>query len=52
MLLQVDDMRILSMEDLNTVLYSHEVGDTVTAIIYRSGKQAAVDLVLTEAKGN
>ena len=52
MLLQVDDKRILSMEDLNTVLYSHQVGDTVTAIIYRSGKQAAVDLVLAEAKGN
>ena len=51
LLLQVEDTRILSMEDLNTVLYRHQVGDTVTVIIYRAGQQAYVDLVLAEDKG-
>ena len=51
LLLQVDDTRILSMDDLNSVLYRHQVGDTVTAVIFRGGQQAMVDLVLTEDKG-
>ena len=50
-LLQVDDQRILSMNDLNAVLYRHQVGDTVTAILYRSGQQISIDLTLTEDKG-
>ena len=51
LLLQVDDTRILGMEDLNSVLYRHQVGDTVTVIIYRGGQQASVELLLTEDKG-
>ena len=51
LLLQVDNTRILSMDDLNSVLYRHQVGDTVKAVIFRGGQQAAVDLVLTEDKG-
>jgi len=51
MLLQADNTRILSMDDLNTVLYRHQVGDTITVVIYRAGQQATVDLVLTEDKG-
>jgi len=51
LLLQVDDSRIVSMDDLNAVLYRHQVGDTVTLIIYRAGQQASVDLILTEDKG-
>ena len=50
-LLAIDDTRILSMEDLNTVLYQHAVGDTVTAVIYRGGQQANVELKLGENKG-
>ena len=50
-LLALDDNRINGVEDLNSFLYSHQVGDTVTAVIYRGGKQAAVELTLTEAKG-
>ena len=50
-LLYIDEDRIITMDDLNTVLYKHAVGDTVTAVIYRAGQQARVDLTLTENKG-
>ena len=51
LLLQVDNSRIITMEDLNAVLFNHQVGDTVNVIIYRAGQQASVQLVLTEDKG-
>ena len=50
-LVAIGDTRILSMDDLNTVLYNHTVGDTVTALIYRSGQQYPVELTLSENKG-
>ena len=49
-LLAVDDERILDMDGLNSVLYTHEVGDVVTVIIYRGGQQYNVELTLTENK--
>ena len=49
-LISIDDTRISNMESLNTVLYRHQVGDVVTAVIYRSGQQYKVDLTLTENK--
>ena len=50
-LMRINDTYITSMDDLNTVLYGCEVGDTVRVIIYRSGKQYSVDLTLSESKG-
>ena len=50
-LLAVDNARIITMDDLNAVLYSHAVGDAVVATIYRGGQQASVELILTENKG-
>ena len=50
-LVAIGDTRVLSMEDLNTVLYNHAVGDTVTALIYRGGQQYNVELTLSENKG-
>ena len=47
----INGMRITSMDDLNTVLYGCQVGDTVEVIIYRSGRQYLVDLTLSESKG-
>ena len=49
-LLQIDDVRIVDVAGVKTVLYSHNAGDTVTLIIYRGGNQYAVDVVLSEAK--
>jgi len=51
LLLQVDGSRIINMDDLNAVLYQHQVGDSVTVVIYRAGQQASVALTLTEDKG-
>lgn len=50
-LISIDDVRITDMDSLNEALYSYEVGDTVTAIIYRSGIQYTISLTLTESKG-
>ena len=50
-LMAVEDTRITDMDSLNTFLYSHQVGDVVTAVIYRGGQQYHVELTLTENKG-
>ena len=50
-LISVDGTRTTSVDTLNSILYSHSVGDTVTVVIYRSGRQYSVDLTLAEAKG-
>ncbi len=50
-LMALDDTRITDMDSLNSVLYTHQVGDVVTAVIYRAGQQYKVDLTLTENKG-
>ena len=49
-LMAIDDNRITDMNSLNNVLYNHQVGDVVTAIIYRGGQQYNVELTLTENK--
>ena len=49
-LLAIDDTRITDMDGLNNVLYDHQVGDIVTAVIYRGGQQYQVELTLTENK--
>ena len=51
-LMRINNTYITSMDDMNTVLYGHEVGDTVEVIIYRAGKQYRVSLTLSEAKGS
>ena len=50
-LISIDGTRITDMDSLNTVLYAHDVGDTVNVVIYRSGKQYALTLTLHENKG-
>ena len=51
-LMSINGTRILSMDDLNNVLYGCEVGDIVEAVIYRAGKQYLVSLTVAEAKGS
>ena len=50
-LISIDNARIASMDDLNTLLYSYQVGDSVNAVIYRAGQQYRISLTLTESKG-
>jgi len=50
-LLMLDGKRITGVDEMNNVLYAHNVGDTVEAVIYRGGRQYSVQLTLEEAKG-
>ena len=47
----INGIPVSSMDDLNTVLYGCQVGDTVEVIIYRAGIQYRVELTLSESKG-
>ena len=49
-LLQFDGSRVTDAQSLETLLYSYDAGDTVSIVIYRSGRQYALDLVLSESK--
>ena len=51
MLLSVDNQRITTMDELKSVLFGREVGETVEVIIYRSGERYRLKLVLDEHKG-
>ena len=48
-LLGLDGKRITTAEELETVLYALDAGDTVQAVIYRDHKQLSVTLTLGEA---
>ena len=50
-LMSVNDERITTPEALETLLYQYTPGDTVTLIIYRSGRQYQLSLTVDEAKG-
>ena len=39
------------MDDLKSVILNYEVGQTVDAVIYRSGQRYLVELTLAEARG-
>lgn len=51
MLLSMDGQATTDLETLYSLLYSHDVGDSVTLVIYRGGRQYTVQLTLTENKG-
>ena len=51
MLLSVDNQRITTMDELKSILYDREVGETVEVIIYRSGERYRAQLTLEEHKG-
>lgn len=48
-LVSVDNVRITDIETLQTQLYSYSPGDTVQAVVFRSGKQYSVTLTVGEA---
>ena len=49
-LLSLDGERIINSEDLRTLLYNYEAGDTVRIIIYRNREQVALNITLHESK--
>lgn len=48
-LISLDGVRITNAETYEAQVYSYEVGDVVTAIIYRDGRQYEEKLTVTEA---
>lgn len=48
-LISVDGTKVYSQTDLDTLLYHYSAGDTVTIVIYRSGRTLQADIVLEEA---
>ena len=51
MLLSLNGQRITTMDELKSLLYDMEVGQTVEAVIYRQGERYLVELTLSEHKG-
>lgn len=49
-LLSVDDIRIYTQSDLDTLLYGYTAGDEVTVVIYRGGYTMQATVTLEEAK--
>ena len=50
-LISIDNVNITSSHVLETVLYGYTPGDTIKAVVYRSGKQYQITLTVGEAKG-
>ena len=50
-LIRIDDTHITTADQLNSLLYSYEVGDSVTVIVYRGGYQYELQLTIGEDKG-
>lgn len=50
-LVQLDEQTFSDYDTLETFLYSHQPGDTVEGIIYRSGNYYRIQLILEEATG-
>ena len=51
MLLSLDGQRITTMDEVKSLLYDMEVGQTVEAVIYRQGERYLVELTLGENTG-
>ena len=50
-LMRVDGELVSTMDDLNGLLYAHQVGDELRLVIYRAAGQATITVILTENKG-
>ncbi len=51
LLVSIDGQEITSMSDYNAVLASHNVGDRLTTVILRNGRQMTLTLTLQQASG-
>ena len=47
-ILSADGSAVTDMDALNTQLYTHAPGDSMTFIVYRNGRQGEVTVILTE----
>jgi len=49
-LLSIDNTRITDADELKTLLYSYQPGDIANVVIYRSGRQYVLDLMIDEVE--
>ena len=49
---KIDDTTIESTADLQSALYSHQIGDKIKVILYRDGKQKTATIELTKSTEN
>ncbi len=50
-LMKLDGVSITSQDQLNGILYAHEVGDKLEIVIYRGGRQLSATITLAEDQG-
>lgn len=50
-LVSIDGKVITSAEELATLLYNYQVGDTIEVVIYRNNRSHTVELLVEEATG-
>ena len=50
-LISIDGTAVIDIDTYHSILYSHKVGDTVQVVVYRSGREYALTLILAEAQG-
>ncbi len=50
-LLSIDGTRVTDMDSMKSALLNHKIGDAVTVVIYRAGRQYSVSLILHESTG-
>lgn len=50
-LISVDGIAVTTPEELETIIYSHEIGDSVSVLILRNGEQQMLQLTLNEDMG-
>ena len=47
---QIDEIKVTTLEEFNTVKYKHSIGDTVTIKIIRDGEEIDISVTLEEQK--
>lgn len=50
-LVSIDGQRITGPDEFESILYSHKVGDSVSILLFRAGRQYSVEVLLQEATG-
>lgn len=47
-IIEADGQKVTSMDDLNKIKNTHQIGDKITLKIYRDGKESTLELLLAE----
>ena len=47
-ILGIEGIEVATLTDLNDIIYSHKIGDTITVNLYRNRRQVDIEVTLTE----